>query len=66
MSGGQTRIGGVMSDTVTVKLVCASLSALSVAVQVTVVVPSANRLPDTGTQFTLAMPEVASLAEGVG
>ena len=62
---GTSNTGAVLSCTVTVKPVFAPLPATSVAVQATVVVPSANRLPDTGAQFTLAIPDVASLAGGV-
>lgn len=51
-----------MSATVTVKLCAALLPALSVAVHVTVVVPSGNVAPDAGVQFGVTAPSTASVA----
>jgi hypothetical protein len=61
---GQAIAGPVVSATVTAKEQEAELSAVSVAVQVTVVVPSAKVDPDAGTQTTEAVPQL-SAAEGV-
>ena len=44
--------GGVVSLTVTLKLPSASLPALSVAEQLTVVSPSGKVLPEAGVQVT--------------
>src|SRR5204863_273687 len=51
--------------TVTVKVVVDVLPAASLAVQVTVVVPIANRLPEAGTQVTVSVPSTASVAVGL-
>jgi len=51
--------------TVTVKLQLETLPELSVAVQVTVVVPTGKDDPLTGLHSTLAAPQL-SLADGVG
>ena len=49
---GTVSTGAVVSSTVTVKLPWLLLPEKSVTVQVTVVVPSAKRLPDGGEQLT--------------
>jgi hypothetical protein len=56
--------GAVVSCTVTLNELCDALPNLSVAVQVTVVTPSANVLPDAGLQETAAVPPTASVAVG--
>jgi hypothetical protein len=48
MLAGQVRMGGVVSTTVTVKLQVAVWPAVSVAVQFTVVVPTAKKAPLAG------------------
>jgi hypothetical protein len=61
-----TSVGQVIAPqlcTVTAKLHCAVLPEASVAVQLTVVVPTGNTLPEAGTQAAVA-PE--QLSEGVG
>ena len=60
MSDGQLMLQSV---TVTVKAHCTVLFEASVAVQVTVVVPTLKQLPDAGTQATVA-PEQLSLTVG--
>ena len=55
-----------MSSTVTVKVVVASFPALSVAVQVTVVAPRGNTVPEAGEQATLGLGSTLSVATGVG
>jgi hypothetical protein len=50
---GQMMLGGVASVTVTVNVHCAVLFELSVAVQVTVVVPLLKVDPEAGLQATL-------------
>jgi hypothetical protein len=57
--------GAVVSLTVTVNELRAALPALSVAVQVTVVTPSAKVLPDAGLQETESVPSTLSVAVGV-
>jgi hypothetical protein len=54
MSGGQLIVGSSVSLTETVKLQLASLSALSLAMQVTVVVPIGKAEPDGGVQVRVA------------
>ena len=61
---GQVIEGGCVSLTVTVKLQEAVLFEVSVAVQVTVVVPFGKVAPDCGTQLTVGF-EQFSLAVGV-
>jgi hypothetical protein len=57
--------GGVVSTTVTVKLVDDVLLRASVAEQVTVVVPSGKVLPLAGEQVTVTAPSTMSLAVGL-
>ena len=57
--------GGVASTTLTVKLAVAVLPALSVAVQVTVVVPMGKVLPEAGAQAEVSAPLIKSVAEAV-
>src|SRR5260370_12698573 len=57
--------GGSASLTVTVKLQLATLPELSVALHVTVVVPTGKVDPLSGLHTTLAAPQL-SLADGVG
>ena len=52
MSAGTVSVGGVLSSTVTVKVAWATLPLVSVAVQVTAVVPRGNTLPDAGVHTT--------------
>src|SRR5689334_13858137 len=54
--------GASASFTTTLKVHLALLPLLSVAVQVTVVVPTGNLDPDTGTQVTLAVTPGQELA----
>ena len=54
----------VQGDTVTVNMHCAVLFAASVAVQLTVVVPTGKQVPDGGEQ--MAEPEQLSLTTGPG
>jgi hypothetical protein len=61
MLAGQLMVQGI---TVTVNWHCAVLTLASVAVQVTVVVPTAKQVPDGGAQFTVT-PGQLSLPEGV-
>jgi hypothetical protein len=56
--------GAVTSATVTVKVHVAALPPPSVAVQVTVVVPTGKVEPDAGTHATVAVPQ-SSVAVGV-
>jgi hypothetical protein len=53
----------VQSLTVTVKLQLAMFVAASLAVQVTVVVPTAKQLPEAGKQLAVGFGQ---LSEGVG
>src|SRR5580765_8652314 len=55
--------GGVVSTTVTVKLVVAVLLAASRPVQFTVVAPSGNVLPDAGAQETVGLGSTLSTAD---
>ena len=50
---GQVIVGGCVSLTVTVKLHCAVLPEASVAVEVTVVVPTGNTEPEAGDDTTV-------------
>src|SRR5512146_87695 len=66
-SPGTERLGGVVSTTVTVKDVWICWfwpEVTSVAVQVTVVTPSGNVLPEAGAQTTVGAPSW-SVAEGL-
>jgi uncharacterized protein YwlG (UPF0340 family) len=66
MSDGHMSDGAVVSTTVTVNMHGAEvLLKSSVAVQVTVVVPIANVLPEGGVQFTVGVASHVSLAVGV-
>ena len=56
--------GLVVSRIVIVNVEVAVFPAASVAVQVTVVVPSGNRLPEAGAQETETGPSTASVAAG--
>jgi hypothetical protein len=64
MSAGTIRLGAVVSLTVTVNVAVALLPAASVAVQVTVVLPSANMEPEAG-RHTTVVGETVSTAVGV-
>jgi hypothetical protein len=64
MSSGQVSAGGLVSSTVTVKVQVAVLPLESVAVQVTVVTPPVNRLPEAGTQVMSTTVPHTSLATG--
>src|SRR4051812_19070168 len=57
-------VGAVVSTTVTVKVALASLPDVSVAEQVTVVVPSANVEPAAGEHMTGRGPSTRSVAVG--
>jgi hypothetical protein len=63
MLAGRVSVGGVVSSTVTSKLPLALLPAASVAEQFTVVVPSANVLPDAGTHVGVIAPSTMSDAD---
>ena len=58
----QVILGAVVSRTVTVKLHLLLLPLASDAEQLTVVVPSANKLPEAGVQMTMTFVSHASLA----
>ena len=60
MLAGQVIVQGI---TDTVKLQLLVLPAISVAVQVTVVVPTAKQVPDAGEQLTVG---IGQLSAGVG
>ena len=62
MLAGTVTLGLVVSPTVTLKLAVAVLPAASVAVQVTVVVPSANVDPLGGLQVGMIDPFTTSVA----
>jgi hypothetical protein len=62
--GTPAKVGGVMSATVTANDDDALLPAESVAVQVTLVEPNRNMLPEAGTQVTATGPSIASVADG--
>ena len=65
MSPGTLTVGGVVSLTVTVNEPAAELPESSVAVQVTVVVPSGKVLPEGGAQTTLGLGSTRSEAVAV-
>jgi len=65
MAFGTVSNGGVVSTTLTLKLPCPVFPAASVAEQFTVVVPSANVLPEAGEQPTGTDPLTASEADAV-
>src|SRR5215212_8976659 len=56
IDGGTVRAGGVVSCTVTGKLPLALLPELSLASQLTVVVPNSNVSPDRGLQLIVMLP----------
>ena len=62
---GRFNVGGVVSATVTVKLALALLPEPSVAVQMTVVVPTGNELPEGGTHVGVRLPLAVSVALAV-
>ena len=62
---GRLRTGSVVSSTVTVNEPLALLPEASVAVQVTIVVPSGKVEPDAGEQVTAGEGSTASVAEAV-
>jgi hypothetical protein len=65
--GGQLMVGGCVSRaTVTLNVQVVRLVQLSVAVQVTVVVPSGKVLPDGGKQVTATLVSALSVADGKG
>jgi hypothetical protein len=64
MAAGTVNTGFMVSVTVTVKVAMPMLPAASVAVQVTVVMPSANAEPEAGRQSTV-VGETVSTAVGV-
>ena len=59
MSPWQCAAGGSVSLTVTLKLQAAELSAASVAIQVTVVVPIAKKLPLGGEQVVVGLGQLS-------
>src|SRR5262245_57137804 len=61
MSAGTVRTGGVVSTTVTLKVFVVVLPAASVAVTVTVVVPSGNVVPGCF-EYVIVTAETASVA----
>jgi hypothetical protein len=65
MSAGRLKAGGVVSTTVIVNDPFDELVELSVAVQLTVVAPSANVEPDAGLQLTTGAGSVSSVALAV-
>jgi hypothetical protein len=65
MLAGTLTIGAVVSTTVTVKVLLPTFAWLSVAVQVTVVVPSAKIDPLDGVQPTATVPSSRSAADAV-
>jgi hypothetical protein len=62
---GTVTVGGVVSRTVTWNVVVAVFESESVAVHVTVVVPSGNVEPEAGVQVTGSVPSVGSVAVGL-
>jgi hypothetical protein len=62
---GHVTVGSMSSVTVTVKVQVPVLPDPSVAVHVTVVVPTGKLVPDAGTHMTVASPVQASFADGV-
>ena len=66
MFAGRCSVGGVVSETVTVKLPLAEvLPAASFAVQLTVVVPSGKVEPEAGEHVTVGEGSMASVAVAV-
>jgi hypothetical protein len=67
MFDGHWITGGVVSAfTVTMNVQVLRLVQSSVAVQVTIVVPTGNKLPDAGIQATETLGSALSVAVGVG
>ena len=64
-AAGQVIVGACVSFTVTVKVQVAVLPTASVAVDVTVVVPTGKKLPEAGT-LAIVTPGQLSLAVGAG
>jgi len=52
-------VGGSVSTTVTLKVQRLVLPLVSVATQVTVVAPTAKRVPDGGAQTRVAVPQLS-------
>ena len=65
MGGGIVIEGAVVSTTITWNEADPGLPCESVAVQVTVVLPSGKRLPDTGAQVGVMLPSTRSNAVAV-
>jgi hypothetical protein len=65
MLAGQAIVGAVTSSTVTVKVQLLLLPLVSVAVHVTVVVPSEKVLPEEGVQLTVGLGSQLSVAGAV-
>lgn len=66
MSAGKLSVGDVVSCTVTVKVVgVAALPCVSVALQVTVVLPKAKVEPEAGEQVAVPAPSTASEVDGL-
>jgi hypothetical protein len=66
ISGLLPTIGAVVSTICTANILgVAGFPAVSVAVHVTVVVPTENRLPDAGAQLTGSVPSTISVAIGL-
>jgi hypothetical protein len=63
IAAGTVTTGGVVSCTVIVKELLPVLPASSVAVHVTVVVPSGKVLPDAGAHVEVRLPLTASIAD---
>ena len=63
--GGTVMVGAVVSDTVTVNVVVLVLLCASVALHVTVVVPSGNVEPLAGAQLTVTLVSTVSDADAV-
>jgi hypothetical protein len=59
MFAGHVTVGGVRSLTVTVKVHVPVLPDASVAVQVTVVVPTGKLDPDAGAHMTVGVPQLS-------
>ena len=64
MSVGAVMVGAMVSTTLTVNNELAVLLLLSVAEQLTVVLPKANSVPDTGAQVTATELSTKSVAVG--
>src|ERR687894_271249 len=62
MSEGNSKVGAVLSCTMTLNEPVASFPAASVAEQLTVVVPSGNVEPEAGSHVTGTEPSTASVA----